>query len=74
MEDKAMQELERRIDVLIRAYDGLKRENRTLREQKIDLIAERVALIEKLELAKVRIENMVAQLKLMETGSWDGKP
>nr|VFJ99094.1 MAG: cell division protein ZapB [Candidatus Kentron sp. LFY]VFK01175.1 MAG: cell division protein ZapB [Candidatus Kentron sp. LFY] len=69
-----MQELERRIDVLIRAYDGLKRENRTLREQKIDLIAERVALIEKLELAKVRIENMVAQLKLMETGSWDGKP
>nr|VFK20637.1 MAG: cell division protein ZapB [Candidatus Kentron sp. LFY] len=68
-----MQELERRIDVLIRAYDGLKRENRTLQEQKIDLIAERVVLIEKLKLAKLRIEDMVAQLKLMETGSWDGE-
>nr|VFK78753.1 MAG: cell division protein ZapB [Candidatus Kentron sp. SD] len=67
-----MQMLERRIDVLIRAYDGVRKENRALRGQRIGLMAERDTLSGKLELARVRVEEMVAQLKSMETGSLDG--
>nr|VFK38677.1 MAG: cell division protein ZapB [Candidatus Kentron sp. TC]VFK53159.1 MAG: cell division protein ZapB [Candidatus Kentron sp. TC] len=64
-----MQMLEERVELLIRAYDGLKKENRLLREQNIDLIAERTTLIQKLELARKRVEGMVTHLKSMETGS-----
>nr|VFK38287.1 MAG: cell division protein ZapB [Candidatus Kentron sp. TC] len=69
MEDNPMQMLEERVELLIRAYDGLKKENRLLREQNIDLIAERTTLIQKLELARKRVEGMVTHLKSMETGS-----
>nr|VFK67778.1 MAG: cell division protein ZapB [Candidatus Kentron sp. UNK]VFK73216.1 MAG: cell division protein ZapB [Candidatus Kentron sp. UNK] len=69
MEDNAMQLLEARVELLIRAYDGLKKENRALREQNTDLTAERATLIGKLELARERVEGMVTQLKSMETGS-----
>nr|VFK17758.1 MAG: cell division protein ZapB [Candidatus Kentron sp. LPFa]VFK32674.1 MAG: cell division protein ZapB [Candidatus Kentron sp. LPFa] len=64
-----MQLLEARVELLIRAYDGLKKENRALREQNTDLTAERATLIGKLELARERVEGMVTQLKSMETGS-----
>lgn len=63
----AMQSLEDRIGVLMRAYDALREENQALREQYTDLTTERATLIEKLELARVRVEAMVAQLKSMET-------
>nr|VFK20683.1 MAG: cell division protein ZapB [Candidatus Kentron sp. LPFa] len=69
MEDNAMQLLEARVELLIRVYDGLKKENRALREQNTDLTAERATLIGKLELARERVEGMVTQLKSMETGS-----
>lgn len=64
-----MQLLEARVELLIRVYDGLKKENRALREQNTDLTAERATLIGKLELARERVEGMVTQLKSMETGS-----
>jgi len=67
-----MQALEERIDTLIRAYDTLRKENQILREQQSGLMAERATLVEKLELARVRVEAMVAQLKSMETGSIEG--
>nr|VFJ52726.1 MAG: cell division protein ZapB [Candidatus Kentron sp. FM]VFK09654.1 MAG: cell division protein ZapB [Candidatus Kentron sp. FM] len=70
----AMQSLEGRINALIRAYDMLHQENQALREQQADLMTERATLIEKLELARVRVEAMVAQLKSMETGSVEIKP
>jgi len=69
MEDKAMQTLGARIDLLILAYDALREENQALREQKSSLTAERATLIEKLKLARERVEAMMAQLKSMETGS-----
>nr|VFJ47720.1 MAG: cell division protein ZapB [Candidatus Kentron sp. FW]VFJ62259.1 MAG: cell division protein ZapB [Candidatus Kentron sp. FW] len=71
MENEAMQTLEARIDTLIRAYNALSKENQVLREQKASLTAERATLIEKLELAKVRVEGMVTQMKVIETGSLD---
>ena len=58
--------LETRIDELIRAVDDLSEENRALRDQQSNLMAERAALIEKSELARSRVESMIARLKAME--------
>ena len=58
--------LETRIDELIRAVDELSEENRALRDQQSNLMAERAALIEKSELARSRVESMIARLKAME--------
>nr|VFJ47511.1 MAG: cell division protein ZapB [Candidatus Kentron sp. DK]VFJ63455.1 MAG: cell division protein ZapB [Candidatus Kentron sp. DK] len=65
----AMQLLEGRVEALIRAYEVVHKENQILREQQTSLMSERATLIEKLELARMRVEAMVAQLKSMETGS-----
>nr|VFJ93627.1 MAG: cell division protein ZapB [Candidatus Kentron sp. H]VFK04129.1 MAG: cell division protein ZapB [Candidatus Kentron sp. H]VFK06851.1 MAG: cell division protein ZapB [Candidatus Kentron sp. H] len=70
----AIQPLEGQIDALIRAYDTARKENRALRAQRTDLMAERGTLIEKLDLARVRVETMVAQLKSMEAGSAEIDP
>jgi cell division protein ZapB len=61
--------LEARVDELIRAVDDLSEENRALRDQQSHLIAERAALIEKSELARSRVESMIARLKAMEINS-----
>ena len=61
--------LERRVDELIRTCGELKDENRALRDQQNNLIAERAALIEKSEMARSRVESMIARLKAMEIGS-----
>jgi len=61
--------LEARIDELIRQLEELREENRALRNQQDHLVAERAALIEKSELARSRVEAMIARLKAMEIGS-----
>ena len=61
--------LEARIDELIKTVDGLRNENRALRSQQDNLIAERATLIEKSELARSRVESMIARLKAMELGT-----
>ena len=58
--------LEARLDQLIAAMQELDEENRALREQQANLMAERAALIEKSELARSRVESMIARLKAME--------
>lgn len=58
--------LETRIDELIRSSAELAKENRVLRDQHSNLMAERAALIEKSELARSRVESMIARLKAME--------
>jgi len=69
MEHPDLQSLEARIDELIRTLDELREENRALRSQQDHLITERAALIEKSELARSRVEAMIARLKAMEIGS-----
>lgn len=69
MEKSALELLETRIDELVRAVDELREENRALRNQQDHLVAERAALIEKSELARSRVEAMIARLKAMEVGS-----
>lgn len=61
--------LENRIDALIKSVDELSDENRALRTQQDNLIAERASLIEKSELARSRVESMIARLKAMELGT-----
>lgn len=60
--------LEARIDALIRTCDQLREENRALREQQTHLTTERAALLEKSELARTRVEAMIARLRAMESG------
>lgn len=61
--------LQARIDELIRTLDELAEENRALRDQQSNLMAERAALIEKSELARSRVESMIARLKAMEVNT-----
>lgn len=61
--------LEAKIDELIAAAEELREENRALREQQGQLMAERAGLIEKSELARSRVEAMIARLKAMELGA-----
>ena len=61
--------LEARIDDLLRSVNDLAEENRALRDQQGNLMAERAALIEKSELARSRVEAMIARLKAMEINS-----
>jgi len=58
--------LERRIDELVRALTDATTENRALRSQRATLVAERAQLMEKTELARARVEFMIARLKAME--------
>lgn len=64
----SLQALEARIDELISACKELTDENQALRDQQTHLMAERAALIEKSELARSRVEAMIARLKAMEIG------
>ena len=62
-------ELEQRIDELIDTCRQLGEENQALRNQQANLMAERATLIEKSELARSRVEAMIARLKAMEIGA-----
>ena len=59
--------LERRVDELIHTVEILSNENAALKIQQSTLTAERAALIEKTEAARVRVEAMIARLKALET-------
>lgn len=58
--------LEEHVDILIRKCGQLREENTSLRASQEHLVAERAELIEKTELARSRLEAMVARLKAME--------
>jgi cell division protein ZapB len=59
--------LEARVDELVRLLDQLTHENKTLRDQRTSLAAERSALMDKTEQARTRIESIISRLKAMET-------
>ena len=61
--------LESQVDELIETCEQLTSENRALRDQQSTLVAERASLIEKSELARSRVEAMIARLKAMEIGT-----
>lgn len=59
---------ERDVDSLIQVCRRLREENSSLRARQDSLVAERAELIEKTELARSRVESMIARLKSMEEG------
>ena len=69
MKQIELAELERQIDALVKTCDQLGEENQALRNQQANLMAERATLIEKSELARSRVEAMIARLKAMEIGA-----
>lgn len=66
MSDTDITQLENRIDELIAICDRLKNENTLLHDRQEILVEDRARLIEKGELARVRVESMLVRLKSME--------
>ncbi|MEM7253860.1 MAG: TIGR02449 family protein [Pseudomonadota bacterium] len=62
-----LEALESRVEQLITVCDRLREENQALKNQQANLMGERAALIERSELARSRVEAMIARLKAMET-------
>jgi len=60
-----IQNLETRVDELIKTCDRLKDENHSLRNNQESLVSERAKLIEKTEMARSRVEAMILRLKTM---------
>ncbi|RKZ35754.1 MAG: TIGR02449 family protein [Gammaproteobacteria bacterium] len=68
MKQADLHALEASVNALLQAFDEVCTENTALRNQQTNLISERAALIEKSELARSRVESMIARLKAMEIG------
>ncbi|WP_455207161.1 TIGR02449 family protein [Kaarinaea lacus] len=67
MSDTDIIKLENRIDELITICDQLKSENTVLRERQELMADERERLIEKADLARTRVEAILARLRTMES-------
>lgn len=67
MSNTALNNLELKLDHLISLCERLDRENKSLREKESNWARERTRLIEKNELARTRVEAMIARLKSLET-------
>lgn len=61
--------LESQVDKLLKVCAQLKTENGLLRSRQAALVAERARLIEKNDVARARVEAMVARLKSLEVGT-----
>ena len=66
MSDTDITNLENRIDELITICDQLKNENTVLRERQDLMLEERERLIEKADMARVRVESILTRLRSME--------
>ena len=60
MDKPDLSALEAQIDELIQRCERLSDENQALRDQQDSLVAERASLIEKSEIARTRVEAMIA--------------
>lgn len=61
--------LEAKLDDLIVQFGQLKNENKSLKVKQDTLVKEKAKLLEKTNLAKTRVEAMIARLKAMEHDS-----
>jgi cell division protein ZapB len=61
--------LEDKLDKLIEQYTAVKNENILLKSRQEILIKEKESLLEKTNLAKLRVEAMINRLKAMEYGA-----
>lgn len=68
MDKQAINILEQKIEELIQLCDVLNHENHLLKSRESNWARERAQLIEKNELARVKIEAMISRLKSLEQG------
>ncbi len=61
-----IQELEAKIDELLKRYQFLKTENQSLKIKQESLVKEKARLLAKTTLAKSKVEAMITRLKTME--------
>ena len=61
--------IEKKLEQLIEQYMAVKNENKILKARQETLTQEKVALMEKTNLAKMRVEAMISRLKAMEHDS-----
>ena len=61
-----IQQLEAKIDDLIRLCDELERKHSSLEEDRENWLKERTRLLEKNELAKTKVEAMIMRLRALE--------
>jgi cell division protein ZapB len=64
-----LRELEISLDQLIAQYAAAKQENQSLKVRQDELLLEKAKLLAKTNLARTRINDMIARLKTMEHGS-----
>jgi len=67
--NEEMEQVESQLNELITLCQRLRLENRSLREQQVSLVEERARLIEKNELARTKVEQMIVRLKSLEATS-----
>ncbi|HEV7714801.1 MAG TPA: TIGR02449 family protein [Steroidobacteraceae bacterium] len=67
--DLELARLEKRIEELVASVDGLKEENRALRQRHESLTNDRAGLLQKNEQVRARVEQMIGRLKTMEHGA-----
>ncbi len=61
--------LEEKLDDLIKRYDFLQIENKSLKIKQEELVREKAKLIEKTSTARHQVESMITRLKSMEHGA-----
>lgn len=64
-----LRDLEDKLDLLIVQYTAAKNENSSLKIKQDELLQEKAQLLEKTNLARTRVEAMIARLKAMEHGA-----
>lgn len=62
-------ELENKLEQLIQHYNRMQSVNNTLRIKQDDLVKEKAQLIEKTNIARIRVEAMISRLKTMQHSS-----
>ncbi len=62
-------ELEDKLDELIKHFSTVQQENTSLKVKQDELVREKAKLVEKTFLARTRVEAMISRLKAMEHGS-----
>ena len=67
--NEEIENLEAQLNELASLCKRLRLENRSLREQQVSLVEERARLIEKNELARTKVEQMIVRLKSLEATS-----
>lgn len=67
--DAELARLTRRVEELLGMLEGLRDENRALKQRHESLASERSALVQKNEQVRARVEAMIGRLKTLEHGA-----